>query len=424
MFSTFNINQCLKSRHEAKGKAEALVNAATARGEDLVGSELKQYNALVAEIKGYNDKIEAHIKGDNYFNPNEANERVVIVRPEGYVPPARQGSSVRSILSAVYQSATTQQRDQIDNLGNYLAGRIQAAADLRPSGDGAVVIPSFVSEALERNYAAFSPVANVARLFPTETGADVTYPVLSDSEDGEQVAAAASTGADATVSGDTPPTDLDGPTLKAYKTSSKPVFVPRETFTDSPISIVEEIVGALLARIIRFENKRFTTGNGIGQQEGFLTSCSIFEAHVTLELDTALDLQYSVPALYRAQGVYMASDTTIKYLRQLATGISGDKRKLWNDADFTKGTPATLHGAPIFANNDMPDVQSNGTIVAGCLAYGDFKKFVVRQAEQNLPFAYRYAVPAKDGAGVILFRRTDSKLLIPEAIAKLGVSGS
>jgi HK97 family phage major capsid protein len=123
----------------------------------------------------------------------------------------------------------------------------------------------------------------------------------------------------------------------------------------------------------------------------------------------------------------MASDTTIKYLRQLATGISGDKRKLWEDADFTRGTPATLHGYPILVNNDMSDVFSNGhyhTGLSSPLAFGDFKRFVVRQAEQNAPFSYRYPVPAKDGSGVIIFRRSDSKLLVTEAIAKLDVSGS
>ena len=53
----------------------------------------------------------------------------------------------------------------------------------------------------------------------------------------------------------------------------------------------------------------------------------------------------------------MASDTTIKYLRKLKTGISGDKRNLWKDVfeegNATLGTPAKLHGYPIIVNNDM-----------------------------------------------------------------------
>ncbi len=82
----------------------------------------------------------------------------------------------------------------------------------------------------------------------------------------------------------------------------------------------------------------------------------------------------------------MMSDTTAKYLRKLNTGISGDKRKLWADADFTKGTPPTLHGYPVIINNDMSDVEANGLYFTGIsspVAFGDFSKFVVRQAENN-----------------------------------------
>ncbi|PYV73378.1 MAG: phage major capsid protein [Acidobacteria bacterium] len=109
--------------------------------------------------------------------------------------------------------------------------------------------------------------------------------------------------------------------------------------------------------------------------------------------------------------------------------ISGDKRQLWafEDANATLGTPATLHGYPIYVNNDMSDVASDGSFggsYSSVLAFGDWKRFVVRQAENNSPYLYRYPVPAKDGSAVILFRRSDSKLLVPEAIAKLTVGTS
>ena len=119
----------------------------------------------------------------------------------------------------------------------------------------------------------------------------------------------------------------------------------------------------------------------------------------------------------------MMSDTTAKYLRKLKTGISGDKQQLWADADATKGTPPTLHGYPVVINNDMDSVIAHGTFAAkNPVAFGNFSKFVVRQAKNNQPYAYRYSVPAKDGSAVILFRRSDSKLLVPGAISKVAVS--
>jgi len=340
---------------------------------------------------------------------------------------SRNGSRSGSLAEAMAH-ATDEQREQLKAFAAYLRGRdVSALSNLAPSGDGGVLIPSFVYSALERNYSQFSPVADNARIFSTDTGADQVFPVLSDSESGEQIDAAALTGADATVSGDTPPTELTGPVMHAYKISSKPVFVPRETFTDSDIDIVQEVLGALLARIIRFENTRYTRGSGSGQAEGFLSACSHYDGFDTLDLDVCLDLAYSVPALYRSRGAYMMSDTTAKYLRKLNTGISGDKRRLWADADFTKGTPPTLHGYPVIINNDMTDVTSNGLYTGGSnspIAFGDWKCFVVRQAENGQPFVYRYPVPAKDGTGLIAFRRSDSRVLVPEAIASLNPSGS
>ncbi len=335
--------------------------------------------------------------------------------------------SLKGLLRSAFANATPEEQEQIKETAAYLRGRIVASANLTPGSDGGLLIPSFVQAAIERNYSQFSPVVDVARLFTTETGAPEVFPVLSDSETAEQLDSAAATGADATVSGDTPPTSLTGPTLHAYKISSKPVFVPRETFTDSDIDLVGEVFGGLLARIIRFENLRYTVGSGSNQAQGFLASCSTLDASGTIDLDEMLDLAYAVPALYRPNGVYMMADGTAKYLRKIKTGLSGDKRTIWTDYNQRENTPATLHGYPVYINNDMESVAVDGSYggsLSSPVAFGDFKKFVVRQAENNRPYVYRYPVPAKDGQAIILFRRSDSKLLVSQAIAKLAVGSS
>ncbi|HEX6502145.1 MAG TPA: phage major capsid protein [Terriglobales bacterium] len=338
-------------------------------------------------------------------------------------PVQREQSSLSMSIRQAFAHATPEEKEQLQAFTSALRGNIQAAANLVPSSDGGYLIPSLVQAAMERSYSAFNPVVQVARLFATDNGDPMTFPVLSDSDTAAQLAPAAATGADATVSGDAPPTALTGPKLGSYKVSSKPVFVNRELITDGVggIDIITEILGALLARVIRFENSKYTKGNGTSEAEGFMTNCSTYAAgSVPIDLDIALDLVYACPALYRPQGVYMMSDTTCKYLRKIKTGISGDKQLLWADADYTKGTPLTLHGYPVYINNDMDSVNADGTFTGKSpLAFGDFKRFVVRQAEQNRPFIYRYSVPAKDGQAVILFRRSDSKLLVATAIYRL-----
>ena len=184
----------------------------------------------------------------------------------------------------------------------------------------------------------------------------------------------------------------------------------------------------MLARIIRTQNLKYTKGAGTTEPTGFLHDATAYAAGaVALDLDIALDLAYSVPALYRPNGIYMASDLTIKYLRKLKTGLSGDKRSLWKDVfeegNATLGTPAKLHGYPILVNNDMDSVATDGTFAGvNPLVFGDFKRFVIRDAERGTPFVYNYQVPAKDGSAVIAFQRSDSKLIVPTAISKLSVA--
>jgi len=413
-----NLNVLLQKKQQLRTAAHQLVQNAMSTGVDLQGPALKEYTALASSLKEIEDKIDENRAGA-YFEEKPTG----LVQPQiGVVASASRG--LKSHLRDIYAQASAEQRAEINNLAAYVGGDISAAADLRPSGDGGYTIPSFVVPALERTYTSFAPVVSVARTWATETGADLTFPVLSDSELAVQLDSAAATGADATVSGDTPPTSLTGPTLKAWKVSSKPVFVPRETFTDSAVDVVNEVVGALLARILRFENLKYTRGVGTTEAEGFLTNATkLVTGAVALDLDICLDFAYNVPQLYRPQGVYMMSDTTAKYLRKLKTGISGDKQQLWADADATKGTPASLHGYPVIINNDMDSVSADGTFASkNPVSFGDMSKFVIRQAENNQPFVYRYQVPARDGAAVILFRRSDSKLIVPAAISKVAVS--
>jgi HK97 family phage major capsid protein len=411
-----NVNSLLDERHSIRTAAERLLAQAKKSGKDLAGEELEQYNGFSAALKNIEGQIE---KSEGMGARAHQQFRVT-----GGLPLATKNDNPQRIaIREALAHATAEEREQITAMVSYLSGDFRAAADLTPAGDGGYLIPSIVQQTMERNYSQFAPVQQVARLWNTDGGNDATFPVLSDSESAVQVAAAAATGADATVSGDTPPTDITGPKLGAWKISSKAVFIPRETLTDSPIDIVTEILGALLARVIRYENLQYTSGDGTTEAEGFLTNCSTHAAGaVALDLDIALDLAYATPALYRPSGVYMMSDTTAKYLRKLKTGITGDKRQLWADADATKGTPPTLHGYSVYINNNMDSVAADGTFAAKSpLAFGDFKRFVVRRAEQGQAFIYRYAVPAKDGTAVILFRRSDSALLVPEAICKLTV---
>lgn len=342
----------------------------------------------------------------------------------------RQITQSNGWLSKLWHQANDGEREQIENLFAHMSGRkFNANANLSPTGDGGNLIPSFVANQIEMHVAAFTPVLNVSRIYGTEDGATITYPVLSDSESAEQLAAEDLTGLDDVVSGDTPPTSLAGVKLGAWKVSSKPVLMPRELTTDTGLDIGGDVLTSLIARIARFENLKYTRGNGTTEAQGFLTACTHYDVTTPVDLDMCLDLTQQVEPLYRPRGVFMMSDVTKKYLSKLKTGISGDQRPLWGFGNASDGAGAAdqqarLWGYPVYVNNDMPDIASNGYLAGHEIAFGDFQKYVIRRAEFGVPFTYSWPIPAKDGRALICFRRSDAKLLVSTAIATFSVGGS
>ena len=422
-----NLFEMRKQRGEALNAAEAILATAETEKRELTADENRQVASHLAAAKGLSEKIKPIEQQSTIYTAFSRGGLVDAGKPQ----PAEEKTDARpgrTSLQAAMRTATPEQVEQVRAFARYVSGDMTALADLTPGGDGGVFIPSLVAGVVARNYAAFTPVHDNCYVWPTTDGDPTTFPVISDSETAVIIDSAALTGADATVSGDTPPTAITGPKMGAYKFSSKPVFVPRETITDTTINTMEEILSALIARILRTQNTKYTKGTGSGEPTGFLHDATAYAAGaVALDLDVALDLAYSVPAMYRPNGIYMASDTTVKYLRKLKTGLTGDKRSLWKDAfeegNATLGTPAKLHGYPLIVNNDMDSVASDGTFAGvSPLAFGEFKKFVVRDAEEGSPYVYRFPVPAKDGGCVIAFQRSDSKLIVPTAISKLTVS--
>ena len=414
-------------RSENLNKAEAVLKVAEASNRNLTAEEQRLFDTHMTESKRWDAQIE-RVESRNTITKLVGQYGLLDNPDAPRSNPAPQETP--KSLQAAMQFATAEDRAQVEAFSHYLGGDMTALADLTPSGGGGVFIPTIIAGVVARNYAAFAPVHGNATVWPTDDGDPTTFPVISDSEAAVILAPAAATGADATVSGDAPPTAVTGPLMGAFKFSSKPVFVPRETLADavSNINVLGEILSALLARIIRTQNLKYTKGAGTTEPTGFLHDATAYAAGaVALDLDIALDLAYSVPALYRPNGIYMASDLTIKYLRKLKTGLSGDKRSLWKDVfeegNATLGTPAKLHGYPILVNNDMDSVATDGTFAGvNPLVFGDFKRFVIRDAERGTPFVYNYQVPAKDGSAVIAFQRSDSKLIVPTAISKLSVA--
>jgi HK97 family phage major capsid protein len=203
-------------------------------------------------------------------------------------------------------------------------------------------------------------------------------------------------------------------TLRPYKLT-KITKASEEVATDSRVDLAREILMPdAIQAFSEAENRYFITGTGASQPQGILNGASLgvtAAATGDIQADELIDLVYSLQSEYRDGAVFLMNDTTAAYVRKLKSG-SGDY--LWQDS-LQFGQPPTLLGYRIFTSSKMPTISTgNKAIIFGNLRYfliTDFAALSVQYLDQLYAstgqVAWRW------------FKRTDSRVLLPEAIKYL-----
>ena len=252
---------------------------------------------------------------------------------------------------------------------------------------------------------ATGPMLDVTRVFNTESGEKVTYPVLttyaSAVQKGEGVALAEE---DPTYSS----IELD-----AYKIGGI-TLLSQELVTDAGFDILENVAEAAGNSLGFRANAFLTNGTGTTEPTGFINSASTGVTGATsvsgaFDADDLIDLAYSLDsAARRLPGVaWMANASTVAAIR-----------KLKDDAGNYIYTPSanaeadSLLGYPIVENPHMPDIGTEEASVA----FGHWPSFYTRMAG-NLRLDT--SVDYKFGNDQVAFRylmRFDGALTVPDHI--------
>src|ERR1051326_1665951 len=196
-----NINDLRHKRGQIQQQVTALGNTPKEQNRPLSHRENNRYAELAVEFNNLTTQITAM---EQLGFPTETDLTDTVVQTSSFQahrPPDRATRALGKTLAEVLANATAEERMEVEELAGLLRGSIKSTAVLTPSGDGGVLIPKTIQSVMERSYSQFDSVRAVSHRFGTETGEDTVFPVLSDTESAEQLAAAASTGADATVSG-------------------------------------------------------------------------------------------------------------------------------------------------------------------------------------------------------------------------------
>ena len=291
---------------------------------------------------------------------------------------------------------------------------IQNTMSTTTGSEGGNTVQTIVASRLIDLMKAYAFMRAVSDQVSTENGADMSFPTSDGTaETGEWVAQnAAAAAADPT---------FGTRAVNTFKAGSKVVAVPIELLQDSQIDIAGFVLNRLGQRIGRISNTGYTTGSGTGQPFGFVSVASTGKTGttgqtLTIIYDDLVDLVDSLDVAY-LQGPnepkFMMSQTMRRVVRKIKD-TSG--RPIWTpsyDSGMTAGTPDRLLGYPVAINNDMAVPAAN----AKSLAFGDFKKYLIRDAMQVTLYRFDDSAYAKNGqVGFLAWARTGGNLLDLNAI--------
>lgn len=257
----------------------------------------------------------------------------------------------------------------------------------------------------------------VASQITTEKGNPLSYPTSDGtSEVGEWIAQnTTATAADPT---------FGTVAVNVFKASSKIVAAPFELLQDAQIDIQAMIFKRLADRIGRIANVGYTTGGGTTDPGGLVTAASVGKTGLTgqtltiiyddlVDLVDSLDVAYldkptSTPQLDGAEPGWMMSQTLRRVIRKIKDTAG---RPIWMpsyDEGLTSMTPDRLLGYPVYFNNDLAVPAAN----AKSLAFGNFKKYLIRDAMELTMFRFDDSAYAKLGqVGFLAWARTGGNLL-------------
>lgn len=278
--------------------------------------------------------------------------------------------------------------------------------------EGGYTVQSDVAQNLIDKLKGYKGMREVAANITTAQGNALSYPTSDGtSETGEWIAEnTAATDADV-VFGTVP--------LNVFKASSKIITVPFELLQDSSINVVELVNNRIRDRLGRVMNTGFTTGGGSTDPKGVITASSVGKTGTTGQVATIIyadivDMVDSVDYAYQVGSLkWMMSQSMRKVIRKLADTAG---RPIWTPS-YDKGISGSfvdeLLGYPIQLNNDVAVPAAS----AKSLAFGDFGKYMIRDAMQVTLFRFEDSAYAKKGqVAFMAWARAGGNLLDTAAV--------
>lgn len=160
--------------------------------------------------------------------------------------------------------------------------------------------------------------------------------------------------------------------LSAFK-SGGIIKVSEELTQDSAFALEPYLQRVASRRYNALEQTGFANGTGSGQPLGIfattavagvsvLTTTGAASASAAITGDNLMDTFHRLARAYRDNAAWITSDTMVKMIRKLKTGVSGDNTYLWQPG-LAAGQPDRLLNRPIFVSDGAPAPAVDGVSI-------------------------------------------------------------
>jgi len=210
--------------------------------------------------------------------------------------------------------------------------------------------------------------------------------------------------------------------LSAFK-SGGIVVVAEELLQDSFFNLESYLLQVAGDRFNTLEETNFAAGNGTGKPKGIFATTSVGGVSVpntnagstsAITADNLVDVYHNLGRPYRNNATWVMNDATVKYLRKIKTGISGDTTYVWQPS-LVAGQPDMILGRPVVVTGGAPTIAS----AAVTIALIDLKRYYIADRLGTSMQRLNELYAGNGQVGFRFSRRNDGRLVDALAMSTL-----
>lgn len=188
------------------------------------------------------------------------------------------------------------------------------------------------------------------------------------------------------------------------------IKVTEELLYDNKFNLESYITTEFGKALANAEEDAFLNGDGVGKPEGLFKKATAALSTESIKADDIVNLVYSLKRPYRKNASFIINDKTIATIRTLK---DNNGAYIWQPS-YQAGEPDRLLGYAINTSAYCPEDS---------IAFGDYKYYNIGDRGTR-SFAELKELFAGNGlVGFLAKERVDGKLILPEAVQVLKVTG-